>query len=107
MLQILGLDLTTLLITVFILIIGLVILIAIVKVVLHFFLAIVGGVIVYVLTGRLLYAAIGFLAVAIITTSGRRQRVVYAGQPASKICPNCKRALAPNAKFCPHCGASV
>ncbi len=108
MLQIPGLsNVTTLLITVFILIIGLVILIAIVKVVLHFFLAVVGGVIVYVLTGSLLYAATGFLVVAIITTSGRKQKVVYAGQPGSKICPNCKLPLAPNARFCPNCGASV
>ena len=108
MLQIPGLsDVTTLLITLFVLIIGLVILIAIVKVVLHFFLAIVGAVIVFVLTGVLLYAAIGFLIVAIITTSGRKQKVVYAGQPASKVCPNCKLSLAPNAKFCPNCGASV
>ncbi len=113
MLQIPGLssivptDLVTLLIIGFVVIVGLVILIAIVKVVLHFFLAVVGGVVVWFLTGRLLYAAIGFLVVAMITTAGRKQKVVYAGQPGAKICPNCKLALAPNARYCPNCGTSV
>lgn len=113
MLQIPGLgsiipsDLITLLIIAFVLIVGLVILIAIVKVVLHFFLAIIGGVIVWYLTRNLLFAAIGFLVVAIITTTGRKQKVVYAGQPGAKICPNCKLALAPNARYCPNCGTSV
>lgn len=113
MLQIPGLgsivpsDLITLLIIGFILIVGLIILIAIVKVVLHFFLAVVAGIIVLYLTKNLLFGAIGFLVVAIITTTGRRQKVVYAGQPGAKICPNCKLALAPNARFCPNCGTSV
>lgn len=113
MLQIPGLgsivpsDLISLVIIAIVLIVGLVILIAIVKVVLHFFLAVVGGVIVWYLTGRLLYAAIGFLVIAIITTAGRKQKVVYAGQPGGKICPNCKLTLAPNARYCPNCGASV
>ncbi len=113
MLQIQGLgsivpsDLITLLIIAFILIVGLVILIAIVKVVLHFFLAVVAGVIVWYVTRIPLYAAIGFLVVAIITTAGRKQKVVYAGQPGAKICPNCKLALAPNARYCPNCGTTV
>ncbi len=100
-------DIVTLAIIIFILIVGLVILIAVVKVVLHFFLAIVAGIIVWYLTRYLIFGAIGFLAVAIITTTRRKQPVIYAGQPAGKICPNCKLALSTNARYCPNCGRSV
>ncbi len=100
-------DITTLLIVGFILLVGLIILIAVVKVLLHFFLAIVAGIIVWYISGSLLLGAIGFLAVAIITTTGRKKTVVVAGQPAGKICPRCGLSLAPNARYCPNCGASV
>jgi uncharacterized membrane protein YedE/YeeE len=108
-----GLDqITTLLLTGFILLVGLVILVLVVKVVLHFFLAIVAGLIVWYFTGGyIILGALTFLAVAILTTGKRKQTVVYPAQSSSqsvgKICPNCKLALAQDARFCPNCGRSV
>lgn len=112
-----GLDqITGYLITAFILLIGLIILIVIVKVVLHFFLAIVGGVIVWYIAEYILHlpqyslllGAIGFLVVAIITTTGRKKPTfIHAGQSVGKVCPNCTLALSRDARYCPNCGRAV